>query len=194
MFCLIIFTCFRIRECNVQIFLYFFNNVSGIDISPEQIKIAKGLGITNVVQADIIDFLRDKKDSYDVAIARNILEHFTKDEIGDVLTIIYHVLRKGGVVILQGPNAESPFGSRGRYADFTHEIAFTSSSLSQLLKTFGFVNIKFNSTPPVIFGVKSLIRFVLWKTIETICRFVLLVEVGSTRGIVTQDIVAAARK
>jgi len=171
-----------------------YENSSGIDISPEQVEVAKSLGIKGIECADIVSFLRDKKSIYDAIFARDVIEHFTKDSIIELLELIFNSLKRGGVVIIQTPNAESPFGSSYRYGDFTHEIAFTRSSLNQVLRVAGFEKVDFYPTGPVPKGIKSAIRFMLWKVIEMMLRFYMLVETGSSEGIYTQNIICVAKK
>lgn len=185
--------------CGNSGFVYYlkkmgYENSYGIDISSEQIRIAKKLGIKDVECVDIVNFLTDKKNCYDVIVARDIIEHFTKDEILEVLRLIFSSLKKGGRVIIQTPNGESPFGSRYRYWDFTHEISFTRNSLSHILRAVGFGRINFYPTGPVPHGVKSTLRFLLWKVIEMILRSYMVIETGSGDGIYTQNIIAVARK
>lgn len=179
-------------------FVYFLNslgyrNAHGIDFSPEQIEIAKKLGIKNVECADLREFLKGKQGYYNLIFARDVIEHFNKDEILDILRLIYDSLNSGAVVI-QTPNAEGPLGSKYRYGDFTHEIAFTRSSLNQVLKVAGFNDTAFYPTGPVPKGFKSAVRFLLWKGIEIMLRFYMVIEIGSFSGIFTQNIIARAKK
>ena len=171
-----------------------FASASGVDVSTEQVEAGKRLGIAGVEQGDIGEFLRDKKACYDVIFARDILEHFRKEEVLEILSLCYHSLTEGGLLILQTPNAESPFYGRIRYGDFTHEIAFTASSLSQLLRMTGFQKMRFYPTPPVINGLEGLARFALWKVIEAWYKFLIYVEIGRGERIVTQDIITVTEK
>lgn len=154
----------------------------------------KKLGIKNIQQADIKKFLQDKKFFYDIIFARDVLEHFNKEEIMDILDIVYHSLKQGGVFVSQTINAENLLCGRLRYIDFTHEISFTKESASQVFRMIGFKNIKIYPQPPVIHGIKSFIRYILWKFIEYCLRFYLLIETGSSKGIFTQDIIISASK
>jgi len=104
-------------------------NSSGIDASLEQVEYAKSLGIEKVSQADLTVFLKDKIESYDVIFMRDVIEHFNKNEIIDILDMTNRALKKGGALIIQTPNGAGIFGSRYRYYDFTHEISFTENSL-----------------------------------------------------------------
>ncbi|MFQ5964080.1 MAG: methyltransferase domain-containing protein [Candidatus Scalinduaceae bacterium] len=185
--------------CGSGGFLYYLRslgcvNSTGIDVSIEQIEAAKKLGINGVECADIISFLEDKMNSYDLIFARDVLEHLTKDEILKVLETINNALKVDGLLVIQAPNGESLFSGRIRYGDLTHELAFTQDSLNQALKTVGFAYAGFYPTGPVPHGLKSTVRFFLWKMIEKLLRFYMLVETGSGDGIYTQNIIAVARK
>jgi len=171
-----------------------YKNAGGIDISAEQIELAQKMGIKNIFQADIKEFLKDKKESYDIIFARDVLEHFNKEEIIDVLDLIFNSLKRGGVFICQTVNAENLFYGRLRYGDFTHEIAFTKDSLAQIFGLTGFRGIKIYSQPPVVHGLKSLSRYLLWKCVEHCLRFYLLIEIGSAKGIFTPAIIGVAKK
>ena len=172
-----------------------YQNAEGIDISAEQIETGQKLGIKNIKQADIKEFLITQlPNNYDVIFMRDILEYFNKEEILDVLEKVYKTLSPGGSFIIQTSNAESPFSGRFRYWDFTHEISFTGSSIRQVLLVSGFKNVLVYPMPSVVHGLKSLIRSILWKVIALKLRFYLLVETGSSKGIFTQNIIAVARK
>jgi 2-polyprenyl-3-methyl-5-hydroxy-6-metoxy-1,4-benzoquinol methylase len=171
-----------------------YRNSSGIDISLEQVEAAKKLGIKDVECADAMSFLKDKKELYDLIVARDLLEHFTKDEIMDVLSLTFNSLKLGGPAVIQAPNAQNLFSGILRYGDFTHEIAFTKDSLNQILRAAGFNEVAFYPTGPVPKGIRSAIRFVLWKMIEKVFRFYMLIEAGSSEGIFTQNIIAVAKK
>jgi hypothetical protein len=43
-------------------------------------------------------------------------------------------------------------------------------------------------------GVKSVVRFLLWRGIEMLLKFYMLVETGSGEGIYTQNIIAVVYK
>lgn len=171
-----------------------FNNVVGVDYSKEQVDFAKKIGVKNVEQGDLREFLKDKKEFFDVIFMRDVLEHFNKEEILEIMESVYAALSKDGIVIVQSPNGESPFSGRYRFWDFTHEISFTKMSLRQLFGVSGFNKFEFYPTNPVVHGLKSFIRLLLWKMIEFVLKIYLLVETGSGEGIFTQNIIAAARK
>ncbi|MBI5079274.1 methyltransferase domain-containing protein [Candidatus Wolfebacteria bacterium] len=171
-----------------------FKNVSGVDYGKEQIELAKKFGVKNVVQADLKEFLKSKKEIFDVVFMRDVLEHFNKEEILEVMDLVFQSLEKGGIFVVKVPNAESPFGGRLRYGDFTHEISFTESSINQIFMVFGFNKVKIFGTPPVVHGTISLVRFIFWEIIELILKFYFLIETGSAKGIFTQNLIVSGKK
>ena len=170
-------------------------NAEGVDVSPEQIKAAQDLGIKNIYQDDCKNYLTGKKEIYDCIFMLHVLEHFNKEEVLDILEIIHQSLKINGILVITTPNAESFFAGQFRYGDFTHDTIFAKNSIRQVLLVSNFKNIKVYSTPPVVHGFKSLIRFILWKyCIELVLKFYLLVETGAVRGIFTHSLIAVAKK
>ena len=171
-----------------------YANAIGVDANKELLEEGKVLGVDGLIAQDIFLFLKGKRDAFDCIIVRDVIEHFTKDELLLLLDLVYEALRPGGIIILQTPNAEGPFGSRYRYQDFTHELGFTRTSLYHVLRTAGFSEVLIYPLQPVVHGVKSFVRFVLWKCIEGSLRLYHLVEIGSGEGIFTQNIIAVGKK
>ncbi|TSC59875.1 MAG: methyltransferase type 12 [Parcubacteria group bacterium LiPW_15] len=170
-----------------------YSNLEGIDISEEQIARAKSLGV-NAKHGDLPNFLTAQKNRYDCIIARDIIEHFSKDDLLVLLDGFQNALKPEGVLIIQTPNAEGPFGSRSRYMDFTHHLSFTRLSLGHALSLAGFEKVRFYSMGPVVHGFFSTIRYAVWKIIELGIRIYQLAETGTGAGIYTQNIIATATK
>ena len=114
----------------------------------------------------------------------------------EILTLCYDSLNNQGRLILQAPNAESPYFGRIQYGDFTHEVAFTSSSMHQIMKMIGFNKVACLSSGPIVSGIKSSIRVFAWKVIEQLHKFIIYIEVGSSpiERIVTQNLIVVAAK
>jgi 2-polyprenyl-3-methyl-5-hydroxy-6-metoxy-1,4-benzoquinol methylase len=167
---------------------------SGVDISQEQIDIGQKIGVKNLVLQDVKQFLNSKASSFDCIIARDFFEHFSKSEIVALLQAAHFALRESGSIIIQVPNGESPFFGRIRYGDFTHETAFTQSSLSQLLNMMGFEKIRCFPVEKRVDSVKSLLRFAAWKFVSCIYKFFLFSELGKGKRVVTQNILSVATK
>ncbi len=171
-----------------------YTRSEGIDLSEEQIAYGRSLGISNIQKADIKIFLEEHKGEYDCITAFDVLEHFTRQEVFDFLIAVSAALKPGGCFILQSPNGEGLFHTNIFYGDFTHEIAFTESSLRQICLNTGFGGVACFPTGPVPKGIVSTARWLLWKLIVLKMRFYKMVETGSGKGIFTQNLIAKAIK
>jgi len=187
--------------CGHGSFLYFlraegFETVEGVDVSPEQVKMARDFNIENVVNADLMKFLHDCPDErYEANCMLDVIEHFKKQELLPLLQQTHRCLRRGGRLILYTPNAEGPFGARYRYYDLTHEIGFTPQSMAQAIRLAGFSSVMLRPVEPVVHGLASAFRWVLWKAIKIVLRFYMLVETGTCHGFLfTQSMITIAMK
>ncbi|MCL4872093.1 MAG: class I SAM-dependent methyltransferase [Anaerolineae bacterium] len=115
-----------------------YHDVTGTDISPEQVTFCHEQGFTNVVCADGLSYLQSCERQYALIAMIDVLEHLTKNEAVATLKAIYEHLLPGGRVILRVPNMSNPLNLRTRYVDFTHEIGLSRESLQQLLRLIGF--------------------------------------------------------
>lgn len=169
-----------------------FRNVTGIDASEEQISTGKDLGVPNLITSCAFSFLRESARDLDLVVARDVLEHFQKNEALEFCQLTAKVLRPGGRFLVQVPNAESPFFGRIRYGDLTHDAAYCVSSLNQLLRMAGFLDVRCFPVRPAGMGYKSFIRSILWRLIEAAMKLCLYIELGSdaTNSIVTQNLIA----
>lgn len=171
-----------------------YRNISGVDISPEQVMLAKQV-IENVTEGNAIEYLVCHADSFDLIVGLDIIEHFKKDEVLKFLEACYKALRPQGRLLLQTPNAESPWGVMHRYHDFTHELAFDPHSLNKLFQEMGFVKIESRQPGPVVRGILSLSRFLIWKVIWSLLALWNLAEAGSLgSGIYTRVFLISAIK
>jgi 2-polyprenyl-3-methyl-5-hydroxy-6-metoxy-1,4-benzoquinol methylase len=171
-----------------------YANAGGVDVSQDQIEQGARLGVRNLRQGDVLDFLRTATGRYDLLIARDLFEHLSKEDTLEGLTLCREALRPAGALLLQVPNGESPFAGRIIYGDFTHETAFTQASLSQVLRAAGFDGVECYPVRPVVYGVKSWLRSVAWRVVEAALIAAVVAEVGPVRPIVTQNLLALARQ
>jgi 2-polyprenyl-3-methyl-5-hydroxy-6-metoxy-1,4-benzoquinol methylase len=174
-----------------------YQNIRGIDASMEQVMAAKELGIEGIDHGDVMEALAAIQPStLDCLIAFDLIEHFNRNELISMVDGAYRALKPNGHWIIHTPNAESPLGMRMRYGDITHEIAFTSRSLRQLLGSSGFTRVNCYEDLPVPHGIKSVIRWLLWKIIRNFFRLYLAVETGDSgkTAIFSQNFLAVAKK
>jgi 2-polyprenyl-3-methyl-5-hydroxy-6-metoxy-1,4-benzoquinol methylase len=171
--------------CGAGKLLYLFKNmeytnVTGVDISPEQVKLARQV-ISAVDEANVLDWLEARPSSFDLITGLDIIEHLEKKEVLRFLDASYNALKTGGRLVLQTPNAESPWGSQHRYNDFTHEVGFNPNLLSRLLILAGFQEIEARETGPIPWGysVISSVRYFVWQSIRLGLKIWNLAETGS---------------
>ncbi|MDP1955355.1 MAG: class I SAM-dependent methyltransferase [Polaromonas sp.] len=166
-------------------------SVVGVNLSQEEIDFAKPYVPVQFVCQDIIEYLSSCPDeSVDGIFALNILEHLSRDELVLLLDNSRRVLVPGGRLVAMVPNGTSPYGTMTRYWDFTHLLAFTPSSVRQLMRLSGFSCVEFMEWGPRAYGVKSFIRYVLWQLIRLGIALRLIIETGSSKGgIYTSDMI-----
>ena len=168
-----------------------FKNLYGIDASPQQVEIANKLGLGNVICGDLfqyIDKLNFENKKFHIISAFNLLEHIDKDQILPFLKKLNNLLYDGGKLLLEIPDANSNFGSRTRYWDFTHKTSFTPTSIRQVLRVASFKEVTIQEKIAVPKNILGRIRIILWKLIKLKIYFALLVEKGSIgEDIFSQD-------
>ena len=127
--------------CGSGQFLYYlrskgYENAQGIDLDRDQVEVARGLGLQATCE-QAIAFMEAREGPLDVVVMLDIIEHFTREELFPLLNAVAAKLAPGGRLIASVPNADSPAASRAIYADITHEIAFTVTSLAELFFCHG---------------------------------------------------------
>ena len=160
-----------------------YHRLQGVDISPEQVRLARQV-IPEVKESDILDYLVEHRDCFDLILGLDIIEHFQKDEVLRFLDSCCAALKPGGRLILQTANAYSPWGTVHRYGDFTHEICFTPDSISRLMSLCGLQNVMAREQGPIPWGYspKSTARFVAWQAIRIGLKLWNVVETGDSGG------------
>jgi SAM-dependent methyltransferase len=168
-------------------------NVSGVDFSPEMVAAALKAGVNEVKLGDLQSELKTAaNNSLDVVLIMDVLEHMEREVLFEICDEIFRVLRPGGSIVAHVPNAEGIFGSRIRYGDLTHELAFTSSSIRQLFQTIGFCEVKCYEDKPIPNGLKSSIRAFLWYLGTAAFRVLYVAETGTFNCILSQGLLATA--
>jgi len=76
----------------------------------------------------------------------HVIEHVAKRQAVPFLNAVRKALAPGGVLLLETPNMANPFlGLTFRYADFTHEVGYTETSIHYVLQAAGFHDITVGS-------------------------------------------------
>lgn len=121
-----------------------FSNVLGSDFSENESRLAHQIN-ASVVHGDSLEDLRGRcpAESLDVIIALDFYEHLPRESFREFLTLAHSRLRRGGVLILRGPNGDSPFVGLNLYNDITHVWAYTTVCLNALATIAGFSRVAF---------------------------------------------------
>ncbi|MFM7639481.1 MAG: class I SAM-dependent methyltransferase [Bacteroidota bacterium] len=173
-----------------------YSQVSGMDLSEEQVKMAHSMGVMEVVLGDAMQYLRDTSEGFDVITGMDIIEHFTKDELVELLQLIQSKLNAGGVAIFRTPNMDAPVASAFALGDFTHENYLNASSAEQVMLSCGFQEVAvLPSTMRVNGIVKEIIRRIAYDWLELIIKIQLFATARSTRKVLfTPNLIIVARK
>jgi len=117
-----------------------YSNVSGIDLSPQQIAVAekRGLPCSVVDEAYLREQALRHPNTLDAVFLMDVLEHIPVSVQIEFIESIRRLLKPDGQLILSVPNANSTFAARWRYNDWTHQSAFTEDSLAFVLQNAGF--------------------------------------------------------
>jgi 2-polyprenyl-3-methyl-5-hydroxy-6-metoxy-1,4-benzoquinol methylase len=170
-------------------------DATGIDVSPEQVALARAAGLDRVEQGEYGELLARRAGQLAAVTATDVLEHLGKSEVLETFDQVAHALIPGGVFVARVPNAASPFAGRIRYGDFTHESSHTERSVRQVAAAAGFAEVTVRPCPPVAHGLPSAARVAVWKSVSALCKVALAAETGVLHGhIVTQNLTFTARK
>ena len=184
--------------CGAGQFLYFlqkegYRQAKGIDVSKEALGVAKKMGVEGVEVGDLFQVLPLHKEEFDFITANDVIEHLKKDEILELLDMVYAALKPCGSVLMRTPNADSLFGSRGVFADFTHETGFTPGSLGQVFRVCGFEDVAVYGEEPVAHSLPSGVRVILWKFVKVLIKAYLLIEGRMGFGIWKREVILEPR-
>jgi len=170
-----------------------FERVEGIDISEEQIKVGQELGIAGLIQGDLRTFLGNEQ-GFDLIIARDVIEHFPRQEAFDLISLVFNSLKPGGTFVMQVPNGEGIHMASIYYGDYTHESPYSHLSVRQVFLNIGFREVRCYPLGPVPKNFTGMIRKVLWDIRVCLWRFSKMIETGSGAGIFTSNLIAVGKK
>ena len=170
-------------------------NVTAIDLSREVVEFCNaqwGGGVTLV--EDTRRFLEQHESSFDAIVLLHVLEHVPRSETVPLLRAMHGALRPGGCLVIEVPNMGNPLvGLTNRYADFTHEVGFTESSLVQVLRMASFDSLDVRRFR---LHRTSVFRWIQWMARGTLEAMLTLAVMLYTRSpeINSASIVATARR
>jgi 2-polyprenyl-3-methyl-5-hydroxy-6-metoxy-1,4-benzoquinol methylase len=161
-----------------------YQSVEGIDISADQVEKAHELGLSQVYQADIFEFLGSGGQIFDVITGIDIIEHFSKDELLKLLFLIRNSLAPGGIAIFRTPNMDAPLTSTYAWGDYTHQCLLNYSSARQLFLAAGYSKVEvIGSYIHVNGGLKEFFRKICWGLLSFELKLILFASGKSSREV-----------
>ncbi len=164
-----------------------FSKLTGVDLSPSDLAIARQNDPSHAwIEQNVIHFLESQSAAFDLLHAKDIIEHFTKDEFIRFLTAARNALKPGGELWLLTFNAQSPLSAAIRYGDFTHEIGLTPASMAQCLRACGFNHISVQGRHYCSTSTSGQARRILGEIVFGLSRLLLKIRHGGAakeRGI-----------
>lgn len=135
--------------CGPGAFLLFlkqlgYTNVSGSDLSENQVKLARANGLNVKLADSAADLESCGNESFHCVVAIDFIEHLEKEKALNFLQQANRVLKPSGRLILRMPNGDSPFVGRNFFNDITHQWAYTTVSIKALLTISGFSKVSFS--------------------------------------------------
>ena len=173
-----------------------YRKLTGVDASESRTAMARQV-VDSVENMDVLHYLRSCAAEIDLLLAIDLIEHLNKGEALELIALCASHLRPGGRLIIQTPNAASPFFGAVRYGDYTHEQAFTPSSLAALLTRAGLVRVEPREAGPVPwrYSARSTVRYGCWRIARLALALVNLIETGSAgSGILSRVFLVSAVK
>lgn len=124
--------------------------VEGIEIDPELIRRAEAMGFSATRMEAFGDFLAEKKQSYDLVVAWDVLEHIPLRDLQKLVKDVASLLKPGGYFMARFPNGHSPFGRLLQYGDLTH-ITVIGAYMAEQLGVMSGLKLVRIANPKIIF-------------------------------------------
>jgi 2-polyprenyl-3-methyl-5-hydroxy-6-metoxy-1,4-benzoquinol methylase len=170
-----------------------FSNARGIDISPEQVDLARARGV-DARLGDALTMLSEEHETFGVIVGVDVLEHFTMHELMRLTPLLYSALQPGGRLLVQTANGAGLLPGQVIHGDLTHQTIFTPESLAQLLRNVAFCTLSFYETGPIPLRLRGRLDLALWSAIKGLANAVRYVETGKRQAIWTENFICLAIK
>jgi SAM-dependent methyltransferase len=170
-----------------------FSHAMGVDISPEQVELARGRGV-NAEFGDALAFLGHHSSSFAAIVAVDVLEHFARDELARLAPLIVAALVPRGRLLIQTANGAGLWPGQVIYGDLTHQTIFTPESLGQLLGGVGFEHLSFYETGPIPIRLRGKLDVAIWAAVKQVAGALRHAETGKRQTIWTENFICRAFK
>jgi len=115
-----------------------YSNLDGFDLSPENVRICRQLGLSFVQTFDALKLSEWPRRRYDAIFALDVIEHLPKARAADFVEQARNLLAPGGALIVQAPNMSNLWAALHLHYDLTHEWGLTERTAIDLFHLAGF--------------------------------------------------------
>jgi len=169
-----------------------YENIHGVDLTRSAVEHCHAHGLQNVeCISGLQPFLEPRPSSFDLVTMNDVIEHFPRDQVIPTLSLVKSCLRKDGRIIIKTLNMANPGGRYLRYADFTHWLGFTETSLRQVLIAAGFSNASVRAYGIPIHSFKTVLRVSAQWVWNCLLALVLLIDLGTDRPSIKSKLILA---
>lgn len=145
--------------------------------------------------SDVFSFLQTTSRSFDLISALDFLEHLSKPELYELLSLARSRLAPRGRLLVRVPNAYGLFGMASRYNDITHETCFTPGAMRDVFETVGLHPIAVWEDTGYPTDLKQLLHRLSWELVRFGIRCVDAIEMGTWgEGVYTRNMWALAER
>lgn len=171
-----------------------FTNLSGCDISQEQVLAARQF-FEFVETKDIFQKLKENCDSsFGIITLFDVVEHIERERVLFLLKECRRILRPGGLLIGHCPNGLSPFFGADFWSDPTHIWCYTPKSIEVLARAAGFSEIKHMEHLGESFSVQGFVRLICWRILRSFINLCYKIETNAFHEILTKNFAFCLKK
>lgn len=170
--------------------------IDAIDIDEDVVRICSAVEGASVHHVkSITSYAQGCTTKYSLVYMFHVLEHIKRDEIVPTLNSIFDILDINGRLLIVVPNVSSPIvGVDQQFFDFTHETAFSPSSLQQALMMSKFTDIQLTNLWPETTSPKKYLQKSMQIAFSRSLELIMRVFYGTRRDVISHQILAVARK
>jgi SAM-dependent methyltransferase len=114
----------------------------GVEVDEELCRLAVENGL-DVMQMDLMSYLRGSNDRFDGCFASHIVEHFAPVQVVDMFELLDRIVEPGGILVIVTPNIANLRRAVGDFwRDPTHVRPYPAQALKKLLEKSGWVVVR----------------------------------------------------
>lgn len=170
-----------------------FTGARGVDLSDNAVRFCMQHGLAAERVLDVREYLEARPQTFDLVTMNDVIEHFMYEEVVDILRLCRGSLRPGGHLLVKTINMANWGGLYLRYADFTHRVGFTETSLRQVLLAAGFQSVRVEPYRVPSGGIRRNVWRIAGRVLQQFRRAKLFVDLGAdTPRVLSKTLFAVA--